>query len=127
MVSDILDQELDTTSRLDWLEEKLKLVVYAEEPRDQVAANLLLFAVSVVAGFISLGATLVFSVFFAFFGTIGLLRLALHQYKENEDAARWYIGVVTLTIIVGALISLQAAFITFVGGIGLVTILLGYL
>lgn len=62
---------------LDWLLMRLREVVWAENPRDQVAANLILIIIAVVATFVSLGATIFFVFIFGFFLTVGLVRLTI--------------------------------------------------
>ncbi|QCW05231.1 hypothetical protein [Natrinema pallidum] len=60
---------------LDWLFARLQQVVWADDPRDQVAANLLLFTIALLSNFVTLGATLVFTVIFGVFGLVGIVRL----------------------------------------------------
>lgn len=59
----------------DWLFNMLKMVVWADDPVNQVAANLLLFIIALVASTVTLGATLVLASIFFTFGTIGIIRL----------------------------------------------------
>lgn len=64
----------DLVPDLGWFENRFKDVVWAENPRDQVATNLLLFALAVVSSSVTLGATVLFAFIFGFFGLIGVLR-----------------------------------------------------
>lgn len=83
---------------LDWLFEKLQLVVWAEEPRDQVAANILLFIIALLASFVTLGATLVLAAIFFFFGSVGVARLAAQAASVGEQAA------ITVAVAVAAML-----------------------
>jgi|GEM_PF-435141 hypothetical protein len=62
-------------SPADWLFGMLKMVVWADNPVNQVAANLLLFIIALVSSSVTLGATLILASIFATFGTIGIARL----------------------------------------------------
>jgi hypothetical protein len=62
-------------SPLDWLFGMLQMVVWADDPVKQVAANLLLFIVALLSSSVTLGATLILAAIFATFGVIGLVRL----------------------------------------------------
>ena len=73
-------------SPLDWLFRMLKMVVWADRPLNQIAANLTLFIVALVSSSVTLGATLVLALVFATFGTIGVIRF-LWQLLNN-----WYMG-----------------------------------
>lgn len=60
---------------LDWLFDRFKEVVWADEPRTQVAANLLLMTIAIVTSVISSGATIFFVFLFFGFASIGMVRL----------------------------------------------------
>lgn len=67
---------------LDWLFDKLLLVVWAPDPRYQIAANLLLFIVALVSSTVTLGATLILAVIFVTFGSIGVARFVYHLVRS---------------------------------------------
>jgi len=60
---------------LDWLFDRLMMVVWADDPVQQVAANLLLFIIALLSSSVTLGATLILAIIFFAFGTVGLIRL----------------------------------------------------
>lgn len=85
---------------LDWLFAKFQTVVWAERPRDQVAANLFLTVLAAVASFVSLGLTLVLAAIFGAFATVGLARLAYRLVTEssNGDVFIVTVGIATTAI-----------------------------
>lgn len=60
---------------INWLQDRLTDVVWADDPRRQVAANLLLFLAALLSSSVTLGATLVIAALALVFGTIGILRI----------------------------------------------------
>lgn len=79
------------------LEEKLRAVVWADDPEDQIVINLVLFIFFAVASAATLGATIVFAVVFFMLGTLGLVRLA-YQNIENASvvSGAWKFGIVVV-------------------------------
>ncbi|UTF52755.1 hypothetical protein [Natronosalvus rutilus] len=66
---------------LDWLFERLQDVVWADDPRRQIAANMLLFIIALVSSTVTLGATLVLAFVFLSFGSIGVARFVWHLVR----------------------------------------------
>ena len=59
----------------DWLFDMLQIVVWADDPVQQIAANLLLFIPALLSSSVTLGATLILAAIFFTFGSIGVVRL----------------------------------------------------
>ncbi len=60
---------------LPWLYDRLTDVVWADEPRRQIAANLLLFIIALLSSTVTLGATLILAAIFFTFFWVGVARL----------------------------------------------------
>lgn len=71
--------DLIPTDTIEWFFSYLQLVVWADDPRDQIAANVLFFIISLVSSWITFGTTLVLAAIFGGFGLVGIVRLAYRQ------------------------------------------------
>ena len=69
---------------LDWLFDMLILVVWADDPVHQVAANLTLFIVALLSSTVTFGATVVLAILFGFFTLIGLARIVVMVLTGSE-------------------------------------------
>jgi len=64
---------------IDWLQDRFTDVVWADDPRRQVAANLVLFLAALLSSSVTLGATLVIAAIALVFGLIGIARIMYRQ------------------------------------------------
>ncbi|WP_157744266.1 hypothetical protein [Halopenitus persicus] len=74
--------DTDPSDLLEWLEDKTRLMVWADEPRDQLAANLVVFLVALVSSSVTLGATLVIAFITGILAIVGATRLAIEIIRD---------------------------------------------
>jgi len=66
---------------IDWLQDRFTDVVWADDPRRQVAANLVLFLAAMLSSSVTLGATLVIAAIALVFGSVGIARILYRQIR----------------------------------------------